>query len=471
MKKLFRLLLLALPFLTISCDIEGPSLPEAGEIKLSKTLIEVSSEYSTNGVSINAPYAWLAQTSESWISILQGSGDAGDGMLRFSVSKNESSQSRQGTITITTSDYNLSAELSVVQMGGEAVLLLEVDNSFIYDNGGADENGIATFTLTLNGNVVTEGYTIYEGMDTPLDGNTFTSTEQGTYRFWAAYGVDISNVVSVNVVKTPSEGPDVPKDNNPSKTNFVRRVLLTQFTGTGCGYCPNMMNALHQLAASDKKDKYIVAAAHLFNESDPAYLTESPSLDSAMGVNSYPNMIADLNKNAKSSASYASLVSLVNNAQSRVTVKGGIAVNSEYDASKGVININALVKAKESAEFRIGAWLLEDNIKANQSNYGITPVAGLSDFNTHHNCVRIADSKNSNSDFSGFSLGTIEAGKTALRKFSFELKSNGTGGKNNWNHDNLRVIVFISTKEGDSWYVNNVVKAPKSGSVDFEYTE
>ena len=50
----------------------------------------------------------------------------------------------------------------------------------------------------------------------------------------------------------------------------------------------------------------------------------------------------------------------MNSSLSRVSVKGGIAVNSNYDAEKGYININALVKAKEIAEFRIGA-LLERN--------------------------------------------------------------------------------------------------------------
>jgi hypothetical protein len=81
----------------------------------------------------------------------------------------------------------------------------------------------------------------------------------------------------------------------------------------------------------------------------------------------------------------------------------------------------------------------------------------------------LADSKASNTDFSGYSLGTIEAGKTASHEFAFKLKENGAGSKTKWNHDNLRVIVFISTQEGNKWYVNNVVKCPKDGSVDFEY--
>jgi len=349
-------------------------------------------------------------------------------------------------------------------------LILTANKTFIYDNGGADENGIAVFTLTYNGEVVTEGYTIYEGMDTPLEGNTFTSTEKDvTHKFWAAYGTEISSTISVTVIATPPPAPAAPVDNNPSKTNFVRRVLLTQFTGTNCGFCPNMMNALYQFSTSENSDKAVIAAAHLYNESDPAYVQDAANLQVSMGIIGFPSLVADLNPKAKGNPDYASVLNLVNKAQNRVAVKGGIAVNSKYYQDEEYIVINATVKAKTTGEFRIGAWLLEDNIYANQANNGISPVAGLENFNTHNNCVRLANSKYSESDFSGYTLGTIKAGETASMELAFELKKNGTGSKNYWNHDNLRVIVFISTKEGNSWLVNNVVKVPKDGSVDFEY--
>jgi hypothetical protein len=92
------------------------------------------------------------------------------------------------------------------------------------------------------------------------------------------------------------------------------------------------------------------------------------------------------------------------------------------------------------------------------------------DFNTHNNCIRYADSQATQNVFSGYPLGVIEAGKTASREFAFKLKPHyNNANARYYNHDNLRVIVFISTKEGDNWYVNNVVKCPKHGSVDFEY--
>ena len=362
---------------------------------------------------------------------------------------------------------------------GKKRLVLVANKTTIYDNG---TDG-ATFTLYYDGMTVEAGdYDLYiDAGDEMVVGNTFYSTTQGTFEIWAAYGTLISNSVNINVVATPPAAPAAPQDNNPSKTNFVRRTLLTQFTGTGCGYCPLMMNALHQVLTNDVYgDKVVVAAAHLYNENDPCWLAEAQTLDNAMGVQGYPSVYSDLNRNGYGDASFAALKKCIDDAQARTTVKGGIAVNSAYHAEEEYIVLNATVKAKETTEFRIGAWLLEDNIYGKQSVYPdpykgtgdlIQPLDGV-DFNNHNNVIRLADSKATNTDFSGFSLGVIEAGKTASREFAFKLKPHyNDANARYYNHNNLRVIVFISTNENGKWYVNNVVKCPKHGSVDFEYAE
>ena len=356
--------------------------------------------------------------------------------------------------------------------------MLVADKTTIYDNG---IDG-ATFTVYYDGLILDKGYELYIGEGAEMvAGNKFTSTTQGTFEIWAAYGAAISNTVNINVVATPPPAPAAPQDNNPSKTNFVRRTLLTQFTGTGCGYCPLMMNALHQVLTNDVYgNKVVVAAAHLYNDNDPCWLAEAQTLDNALGVQGFPSVYSDLNRNGYGDASFAALKKCIDDAQARTTVKGGIAVNSEYHAEEEYIVLNATVKAKETTEFRIGAWLLEDNISAKQEVYPdpykgtgelIQPLEGVN-FNNHNNTIRLADSKATNTDFSGFSLGVIEAGKTASREFAFKLKPHhDNANARYYNHNNLRVIVFISTNENGKWYVNNVVKCPKHGSVDFEYAE
>ena len=362
--------------------------------------------------------------------------------------------------------------------GGKKSLLLVADKTTIYDNG----VDAATFTLYYDGMIVERGYDLFIGTDENfMAGNQFVSDKQGSFDIWAAYGTLISNTITINVEATPPAAPAVPEDANPTKTNFKRRVLLTQFTGTGCGFCPLMMNALHEILKSPAYgDEVVIAAAHLYNTSDPAFLSEAQTLDDAlMGSHGFPSVFSDLNKAGFGDATFASLSDCIDTAQNRVSVKGGVAVSSQYHAEDNYIVINVNVKAKETTEFRVGAWLLEDNISGTQEVYAdpykttgelIQPLDGV-DFDKHNNCIRLANSKATNTDFSGFSLGVIEAGQTASREFAFKLKTNGKGGKNYWNHDNLRVIAFISTKEGSKWLVNNVVKCPKDGSVDFEYVD
>lgn len=362
---------------------------------------------------------------------------------------------------------------------GKKGLVLIASKTTIYDNG---IDG-ATFTLYYDGMVLNNGYELYigDGAEMVTD-NKFTSTTQGTFEIWAAYGATISNTVNINVIATPPPAPAVPEDANPSKTNFKRRVMLTQFTGTGCGYCPLMMNALYQLMSSNDADKVVLTAAHIgdFAGSDPANLLTAKTLDNALGVYSFPDIVADMVKNTEDvNPFYANVLSMVNSAYNRISARGGIAVSSKYYAEEEYIVINTLVKASQTAEFRIGAWLLEDGISAQQAvspnpynpSELIQPIEGL-DFNIHNNCIRTADSRQTNLDFTGHSLGVIEAGKTASREFAFKLLPNAEkGGISKWNHNNLRLVVFIATKEGSNWYINNAVMAPKDGSVDFEYAE
>ena len=357
-------------------------------------------------------------------------------------------------------------------------LILRADKYEIYDNGGTDANGIATFRLTFNGTPVTEGYTIYDENNNPIVGNTFSSTKIGYYEFWAEYGAAMTKVnIGITVVATPPAAPEAPTDSDPSNLNFNRRVMMIQFTGTGCGYCPGMVTALHQLAEDTSvNNNYVLAAAHIggYAGSDPALITEmgSKNIDKAFGIANYPNLIVDMVPNTVDVYPTAAfLKSMVNTALNRVKVKGGIAVNTEYHADKKYVMVNALVKAKETADFRIGAWLLEDGIEGVQTVYAdANTVAGIN-YNIHNNCIRSMKciQPENDFDFSGLTLGNIKAGETASHEFAFSLK-------NAWKAENLHLIVFIATKEMSKdgkikWYVNNAINAPINGSVEFEYAK
>lgn len=370
-------------------------------------------------------------------------------------------------------------------------LVLSADKYDIYNDENAEDGmGVATLKLTYNGNPVTDmgsvefvcfkdGEMVFDILDINGSEVTFSSTELGKYSFEAMYGTMKSNATHISVLTTPPPAPKVPTDNNKSNLNFKRRVLLTQFTGTTCPNCPYMINAIHTLMGTVLADDVVLTAVHLYNENDPAYLAKAPNLASSMNVFSYPWILADLtrtglykNELKNCEPTYDYLQPLVQYAINRTEVKGGIAVNCKYHPEEGYVMVTANVKAKSTAEFRVGAWLVEDGIEASQANKGITAGPGVN-FDIHNNCVRVAHSQRSYNDFTGFLLGTITSGDSAAKSFALPLLPHGEkGGAEHWNHNNLRVVVFISTMEADQrWYVNNVITAPINEEQDFEYEE
>ena len=330
----------------------------------------------------------------------------------------------------------------------------------------ADGEQFSKLTLTKGGVEITEDFKLYDGknQEVTLPDMKFTTTQKGKYEFWAAYGTDYTETITITATEKQPDAPEAPGDDNPDKLNFKRRVLLIQFTGTGCGYCPAMTATLRQVMAEEYyAENAVLVAAHRYNNSDPAYLYGA-ALDQAMGVSSYPQLAVDMHTRT-GYTNYPSVTNMILNAINRVEARAGIAAVAEYDETNRTVSITATVKAGVKSEFRIGAWLIEDGVFGAQQNYGVAE----GDFNIHDHCIRVADSKVTGSDYSGHSLGEIEAGSTAERSFSIKIDSA-------WEAENCRLVLFVTSPETNNYgksyfYVNNAVEMPLDGSIDFEYLD
>lgn len=319
----------------------------------------------------------------------------------------------------------------------------------------ADGEDASVINVMLDGTTVTEGVTIYDAStNKPLDlpDMVFTTTVSGTYSFWAAYGTEHSSTVTLRAIDFSV--PVLPEDPEPDNLSFTRKCLVTQFTGTGCGYCPFMVLLLRDLMEDEEySSRFVLAAAHTYSSSDPAYL--SSRLDQAMGVNSYPNLVIDMKYSYGNYNSYSGLTATLDQAYSECGPGTGIAVSTGLEGNTAVIRVS--VKAAETGEYRIGAWLLEDGIYGRQSNYGAE-----GDFDTHDNCIRVADSKVSASDFSGHSLGTLEKGTEAEYVFVIDIEDG-------WVKENCHLVVFTSVLDGRSYRVCNAVSCGLSESLEYSY--
>lgn len=335
----------------------------------------------------------------------------------------------------------------------EGELTLDVDKLIIQSNG----TDASTLVVKFNNKVLTEDVVIFDGNNKPVDLGTafkFTTTEAGEFTFYANYKTFISNTVTVTAVTT--EVPETPTDPQPSSTSFVRRVLLTKFTGEQCPACPNATAAIHKFYDEHELAPYTVKAeAHTYSTDDPAYFG-----DSFYGVNYFPTICVDWAM-LTSDVNYNSVCSLVADRFEAEEAKAGISVNSKY--VDGAITLKVCVKAAETNQYRVGAWLLEDNIKGQQKGAPVGEEnAWYHDFD---DCIRIADSK-SGTSYSGVKLGTIDAGKTAEKMFVWTLKDS-------WKAENLKLCIFVSVPDesGRSYTVNNVINAPINGETPFEYAK
>ena len=328
------------------------------------------------------------------------------------------------------------------------------DKDVIQSNG----QDAAVLRVMVGDKDVTAEAVIYDenNVEQTLKDGVFTATADGEYHFWATYGTyssynknaDNNGLITIKAISKAV--PEVATDPNPSSTSFVHRAFLTQYTGTGCGYCPYMIKIIRELMA-DKTipDKAVLAAVHSYSNADPAYIA-------APKVSNYPFMHVNLSDSFTHSAGSAPLYTLVNGCVAS-DAKAGISVNPKL-YEDGTLVVKVSVKAAVDGTFRVGAWLLEDGIYGQQSDYdGI----GDSSYNTHENCVRLIDSRYDGS-WAGKFLGAVKAGETAEKTFLMEVK-------NKWKKENLHLAIIVSSEEKNGVVVCNAVDVPIDAPTPFDY--
>ena len=351
--------------------------------------------------------------------------------------------------------------------GGETKeLRIVCDRDVIQANG----EDASTLRVMLGDEDVTSQSEIFDEAENLLslvDGK-FTATEVGEYRFYANYGTlttfnkaaDDKGLLLIKAINLPV--PAVVEDPDSSNLSFVHRAFLTQYTGTGCGYCPYMIYQLRQLMNDQDKtipNKAVLAAAHSgYNQADPAAIN-APQAPGG----SYPFLQVDLVNGYTHNTGINTLYALINNSVASPAA-AGISVSPKCYESEGTLVVKVAVKAAVSGVFNVGAWLLEDDIYGQQTDYD---NVGDASYDTHENCVRIADSSYKGTFF-GHLLGELSAGEVAEKTFVMNLKSK-------WKVENMHLAVFVSqgVQQGSriSYSVCNAVDVPIDSPSPFEYVK
>ncbi len=332
----------------------------------------------------------------------------------------------------------------------------------------ADGEDSTTVTVTYDGEVipVSDPDLLYFDATTAkiIDKfDTYSTTVEGEFIFYVAYKTENTKETPTLIRAYNVEIPDGVVDPQPEKLTFKHRAMLMQFTGTGCPNCPRMTKAIREVKADEAyAAKMIHTAIHSYNADDPCnVIFPGPViLQNAFGVGSYPYLMIDA---ATSAGSDPALIKSKIDQRLESPAKAGIAANVIVKGD--LIVIRATVKAAEAGEYRVGAWLLEDDIEAEQSNNGTQ-----GDYNIHHNSVRFADSQKSNYDMMGHNLGGIVAGGYGDHVFTIDTSMVGSTGCKIADLSKCHIVLFVSTSAGNSLYVANAIDIPVvTGEVGYDY--
>jgi len=214
-----------------------------------------------------------------------------------------------------------------------------------------------TFNVTGdNGANLTSQATISMVGGNDLPNNVYTTSYEGVIGFTASFDGLTSEVYEITVLSAP--------------TKFEQNVLIEDYTGTWCGYCPRISHAI-ELVEQQTTDAYVVAIHR--GSTDPGNGYHDPFnfsagvLEDLIGLQGYPTGM--LNRTTEWNHPEPSNISQVldlTTGQSDV----GLALNPSLNGNTMDIDVSV----KFGGEFfassaKLVVYVLEDNLYFNQTNY------------------------------------------------------------------------------------------------------
>jgi hypothetical protein len=282
-----------------------------------------------------------------------------------------------------------------------------------------DAGGVLNFAcLGNNGSSVTANSTFFVN-GSAVTGSSYTTDVAGTLDVYATH---------VNSLGATLTSPTIQVTVNPV-INFNKRVLIEDFTGTWCQFCPRVSYAIEQVKA--QTSDVVVTAIH--RGSDPYNFTGATALENQIGLTGYPT--AMLNRNTEwnyPETSNASINQAVN-LTSGVNPKLGVAMETTTSGNTSTVNVKVKF-GKSFSNLKLVVYALEDNLIYNQTNStsyygGANPIVGFE----HDHVLRAV--------LSSSILGETITGSTNLNdEFSKSFTYTIPG---NVNASNVRFVAFV----------------------------
>lgn len=243
----------------------------------------------------------------------------------------------------------------------------------------------------------------------------------------------------------PQGGIEIPKL-DPATENYERTLMLEQFTGQGCGYCPTGASIIKEGIAGIE-DRVIWTAHHAGYAADDFTISNSESLVATFGVNGAPSMMLDRELTTFTYQTQTGgtmdqtllIHSPASFADPATTFKAELEKEGEATVHiKTALNNNQLTVAvygavKEQQDIRITTYIQENKLIAEQTDFTL-PSPYKNPSYEHNHVPRV---------FMSATLGDAVTPENKLYQKTYTVELNSE-----WNLDNCEVVAFVTKKTG-----------------------
>ncbi len=255
--------------------------------------------------------------------------------------------------------------------------------------------------------------------DIAVDGASFSSETTGNFEVYGVYeqdGVQITtNTESFSVI--------IPK----------QKIVVEDYTGTWCGFCPRVSGALYDL--KEETDAVAIIAIHETASSfpDPMHFDQIQLLKDAFNVEGFPAARINRTVNWQQPHPTSDVTSIAG-----LDTNLALAINSELTGNELLVQVNTVFEQGSQVGDKLVVYLLEDGIIHGQVNYynedSTSPFFGLGDVITdfEHNEVLRA----SLSSVMGNTIPSTAALTEYITSFTFSIPAD-------YVTENLSIVAMV----------------------------
>lgn len=211
----------------------------------------------------------------------------------------------------------------------------------------------------------------------------------------------------------------------------VKKVVVEDYTGTWCGWCPEGTVILENLEAANPNNMFAIAN----HSGDALEVPEGAAIDAGIQVSGYPNgsvdrfRFADQSKISMSRSAWQSKF----NARAATTAIAsisfsGLEVNNTTGTFKGTVNVKFVSAPTAGVPLSLQVYVMEDSIPATgtfaQGNYSSSVQGGASPLTNWFHNHTLRDALGGNWGWEDVIPATPQVGVTYSKQFEFTLPAN-----------------------------------------------